>query len=55
VAGIHQPLWCTDMFPEKLQSLARHDDLRRVVLHPEGGPLTTRSIQQCSGSADPSL
>ncbi|MEA5366313.1 FxSxx-COOH system tetratricopeptide repeat protein [Amycolatopsis sp., V23-08] len=50
VKGILEPLWCSDLFPAELQETARSEELRSVVGHPEGGPLTAVAIRHCCGS-----
>ncbi|MEV6239089.1 P-loop NTPase fold protein [Lentzea sp. NPDC051838] len=50
VEGIKDDLWCADHFPEGLRALARTKDLKRVVLHDEGGPLTAALVRECCGS-----
>ena len=49
VRGILEPLWCADHFPAELQDAARSADLRAVVTHRPGGPLTATVIRQCCG------
>ncbi|MDX3101857.1 caspase, EACC1-associated type [Nonomuraea angiospora] len=51
VAGIRDPLWCPDHFPEPLRSAATSADLRAVVTSPDGGPLTPDLIRQCCGAS----
>ncbi|OXM45354.1 FxSxx-COOH system tetratricopeptide repeat protein [Amycolatopsis alba] len=51
VRGIIEPLWCTETFPDELQEAARSAELRAVVLHRPGGPLTADVIRQCCGTA----
>ncbi|WP_340687856.1 FxSxx-COOH system tetratricopeptide repeat protein [Amycolatopsis coloradensis] len=50
VRGIIEPLWCSETFPAELQEMARSTDLREVVMHRPGGPLTADVIRQCCGS-----
>ncbi|NKE60025.1 AAA family ATPase [Lentzea sp. PSKA42] len=52
VEGIKDDLWCADHFPEELRAFAKSKDLRRVVLHDEGGPLTAALVRQCCGLAE---
>lgn len=52
VEGIKDDLWCADHFPEDLRTLAKSNDLRRVVLHDEGGPLTAELVRRCCGLAE---
>lgn len=52
VEGIKDDLWCTDHFPQDLHAQAKSKDLRRVVTHEQGGPLTAALIRQCCGSAE---
>jgi hypothetical protein len=51
VTGILEPLWCTELLPAELHPAARSAELRRVVTHPQGGPLTAAKIRQCCGTA----
>ncbi|MGW4209059.1 P-loop NTPase fold protein [Lentzea sp. NPDC004789] len=52
VEGIKDDLWCADHFPEDLHAVAKSKDLRRVVLHEEGGPLTAALVRRCCGLAE---
>ncbi|MFD4636556.1 P-loop NTPase fold protein [Lentzea sp. NPDC058436] len=49
VEGIKDDLWCADHFPEDLRAQAKNKELRRVVVHEQGGPLTNTLIRQCCG------
>ncbi|MFK0249141.1 FxSxx-COOH system tetratricopeptide repeat protein [Amycolatopsis azurea] len=51
VRGIIEPLWCSETFSEELQAMARSPELRTVVMHRPGGPLTSDVIRQCCGTA----
>ncbi|GAB3727822.1 hypothetical protein GCM10027598_47880 [Amycolatopsis oliviviridis] len=51
VRGIIEPLWCSETFPDELQAMARSPELRAVVMHRPGGPLTPDVIRQCCGTA----
>ncbi|NGY65356.1 hypothetical protein G7043_41335 [Lentzea sp. NEAU-D13] len=52
VEGIQDDLWLGDHFPEELRDLAKNKELRQVVSHPEGGPLTPALIRQCCGTTE---
>lgn len=52
IEGIKAGLWCADHFPEDLLPTAKSKDLRRVVLHDEGGPLTAALVRRCCGLAE---
>ncbi|OXM44794.1 P-loop NTPase fold protein [Amycolatopsis alba] len=50
IRGLIEPLWASECLPEELCDLATDPELRAVILHPEGGPLTADLIRQCSGT-----
>jgi hypothetical protein len=52
IEGIKDNLWCSDHFPDELQSAARDKELRNVVMHHCGGPLRPDLIRQCFGAAE---
>jgi KAP family P-loop domain/Caspase domain len=49
VAGIIDPLWCSDHFVPPLQQLVGSEEVCAVVKHSYGGPLTPGMIRQCCG------
>ncbi|MGW3960105.1 P-loop NTPase fold protein [Amycolatopsis sp. NPDC005003] len=49
IRGLVEPLWASECLPHDLRDLANNVDLRAVVLHPVGGPLTANLIRQCTG------
>jgi hypothetical protein len=51
VKGIIEPLWCTELLPTELHAAAKSPELRRIVTHPQGGPLTAAKIRQSCGIA----
>jgi hypothetical protein len=51
VKAVHEPLWCTELLPTELHTAAKSPELRRIVTHPQGGPLTAARIRQCCGTA----
>ncbi|UOZ09359.1 P-loop NTPase fold protein [Amycolatopsis sp. WQ 127309] len=50
ILGLIDPQWASGCLPPALHHLAADSDLRAVVLHPVGGPLTADLIRQCSGT-----
>ncbi|MFC6066308.1 caspase, EACC1-associated type [Streptomyces ochraceiscleroticus] len=50
VAGIAEPLWCSEHFPGPLRAAAESPELRAVVTSPDGGPLTPDLIRHCCGA-----
>ncbi|MCT2588250.1 caspase, EACC1-associated type [Actinophytocola gossypii] len=50
VAGILEPLWCADHFPERLRIAAASEDLRAIIRTTDGGPLTANVIRKCCGA-----
>ncbi|MEV0297351.1 P-loop NTPase fold protein [Nocardia sp. NPDC050710] len=55
VAGIADPLWRSDHFPEELRTAAALTELRGVVMSTDGGPLTPALIRQCCGAKYPAV
>ncbi|GAA3001170.1 caspase, EACC1-associated type [Actinokineospora diospyrosa] len=49
VAGLLQPLFRDDHFPERLRASAASADLRAIMHASEGGPLTSTIIRKCCG------
>lgn len=50
VAGLVEPLWCSEYFPAHLREIALSSEIRRVVTCTDGGPLTPELIRRCCGS-----
>ncbi|MEV6909141.1 P-loop NTPase fold protein [Amycolatopsis sp. NPDC051071] len=50
VRALVEPLWASECLPLELRDLATDTELRAVILHPEGGPLTADLIRQCAGT-----
>lgn len=49
VAGIIDPLWCSDHFVPPLQQLVGSEEVCAVIKHGYGGPLTPDLIRRCCG------
>ncbi|PRY37830.1 KAP family P-loop NTPase fold protein [Umezawaea tangerina] len=50
VRALKDPRWFAADFPEDLRTAIHDEQLRTVVLHPVGGPLTPIAIRRCCGS-----
>ncbi|MFI7120230.1 P-loop NTPase fold protein [Amycolatopsis sp. NPDC049868] len=50
IRGLIEPLWASECLPVDLCDLATDPELRAVILHPHGGPLTADLVRQCAGT-----